>query len=83
MTLCLTEIFSDCKDLKLFGNDSDGLYTVYPDPLRETPVVVYCDMTTDVGGWTVKKIQTDLKGGSGGSPPSKYKTEIASNDIKK
>uniref|UniRef100_K1PTD1 IgGFc-binding protein n=1 Tax=Magallana gigas TaxID=29159 RepID=K1PTD1_MAGGI len=47
-----TEIFSDCKDLKLFGNNSDGLYTVYPDPLTETPIVVYCDMTTDGGGWT-------------------------------
>lgn len=51
-----TEIFSDCKDIKLFGNDSDGLYTIYPDPLTETPVVVYCDMTTDGGGVDGKRV---------------------------
>ncbi|KAM8828116.1 tenascin-like isoform 3-T3 [Spinachia spinachia] len=43
----------DCAQVLLNGETSSGLHTVYVGGGQGQPVQVYCDMTTDDGGWTV------------------------------
>lgn len=43
----------DCSQALLNGDTSSGLYTVYLGGDENQPLQVFCDMTTDGGGWIV------------------------------
>jgi hypothetical protein len=60
-TLPFSGYAKSCKDILDRGEShGDGVYTIDPDGKGgEAPFKVYCDMTTDGGGWTLIVSQKD------------------------
>jgi len=60
---CSNRLFTSCKDiLESNCSNGDGKYVIDPDGLGNLiPFEVFCDMSTDGGGWTKIEYKTDLE----------------------
>ena len=54
----------NCQDIMSSGNNSSGIYTIYPIPDNCFGVSVYCNMTHG-GGWTVGIVYCNMTNDDG------------------
>jgi len=56
---CCTQVARDCADILATGHMNSDVYTVH---INNNEVEVYCDMTTDAGGWLVTSTRPTSNG---------------------
>ena len=68
----------NCSDLLAEGQP-DGIYEIWPEGREEAPLTVYCDQSTDGGGWA-RVFRHDVSGGYFVSHEDAFHTNEADPD---